>query len=239
MAGYRREPYGSRFLARAAGLLRRTAFGYSGAVISLAARLNRAFTWALLGVGMLCTYPAVAQDLLPGDSLAALPTFAMPQRDPSEESRWTGSYARMSTGFEVVSSKRYGGYAGPTIGFEGGRMWQSGELIYGLVGGFNYLDVIGGGATPRFAGLSYTQDFSGALQFKVGRLLTPDVLLYAKIGGEAVHDKLRFGATAFRPSFSRDDIAIRPDARVGVEWAVTDQLSVAVEAGVTRTRTGW
>jgi outer membrane immunogenic protein len=145
----------------------------------------------------------------------------------------------MSTGFEVVSSKRYGSYAGPTVGFEGGRMWQSGDLIYGVVGGFNYLDAIGGGATPRFAGLSYTPDFSGALQLKVGTLLTPDVLLYAKLGAVAEHDKLRFGATTFRPSFSRDDLAIRPDARVGVEWAVTDQLSVGVEAGVTRSGPGW
>ena len=188
---------------------------------------------------MLWADVATAQAALPVDGPAALPAFAWPQRAPSEESRWTGSYARMSTGFEVVSSKRYGSYAGPTVGFEGGRMWQSGDVVYGLVGGFNYLDVIGGGATPRFGRIAYTQDFSGALQFKVGTLLTPDVLLYAKLGGVAVHEKLRFGATSLSPSFSRDNIAIRPDARVGVEWAVTDQLSVAVEASTTGRGTGW
>jgi hypothetical protein len=138
----------------------------------------------------------------------------------------------MSTGFEVSLSKRFGSYAGPTVGFEGGRMWQEGRFVYGIVGGFDYLAAIGGGATPGFGGLAYSRDFSGALHVKVGALLTPDVLLYAKAGAFAAHQKLEFGATSSSLPFTRDDIAARPDARVGVEWAVTDRLSVSVEAGV-------
>ncbi len=67
---------------------------------------------------------------------------------------------------------------------------------------------------------------------KVGALLTPDVLLYTKVGASAVHEKLSFGATSSSLPFSREDIVVRPDARVGVEWAITDRLSVGIEAGV-------
>jgi opacity protein-like surface antigen len=168
----------------------------------------------------------------PFTGFTSLPSFAWPGAAGGQESRWAGSYARLSTGFEVSSSKRFGSYAGPTVGFEGGRMWQEGRLVYGVVGSFDYLAAIGGGPTPGFGGLAYSRDFSGALQVKVGTLLTPDVLLYAKAGAFAEHGKLQFGATSFSSPFTREDIAIRPDARVGVEWAVTDRLSVGVEAGV-------
>ena len=70
------------------------------------------------------------------------------------------------------------------------------------------------------------------MQVKAGAILTPDVLLYAKVGALATHEKLSFGATSSWLPFAREDIVVRPDARVGVEWAVTDRLSVAVEAGV-------
>ena len=174
---------------------------------------------------------AADQGVSPFTGFASVPTFAWtPPADG--ESRWAGSYARMSTGFEVSSSKHFGSYAGPAVGFDGGRMWQDGRLVYGVVGGFNYLAAVGGDATPGFGGVAYSRDFAGALQVKVGTLLTPDVLLYAKAGASVVHEKLRFGPTSVSQPFAREDIAIRPDARVGVEWAVTDRLSVAVEAGV-------
>jgi opacity protein-like surface antigen len=179
--------------------------------------------WANLGAAEVA--PALT-------GVTSLPSFAWPEPAGSEDSRWAGSYRRISTGFEVSSSKRFGSYAGPTVGFEGGRMWQDGRVIYGVVGGFGYLAAIGGGPTPGFGGIGYSRDFSGALQLKVGTLLTPDVLVYAKAGASAVHEKLHFGPTATSLPFARENIAIRPDARVGVEWAVTDRLSVGLEAGL-------
>lgn len=172
---------------------------------------------------------ASAQGLSAFHGFAALPSFAWPRAAGEDESRWAGSYARLSTGFEVGSSRRFGSYAGPTIGLEGGRMWQEGRFVYGVVGGFDYLAA--GGNTPGFGGLGYSRDFAGALQVKVGALLTPDVLVYAKAGAVAVHDEWRFGPTASSLPFSRHDLAVRPNASVGVEWAVTDRLTVAVEAG--------
>ena len=193
--------------------------------------LRRFAARLVLGGIVLAPDLAGAQGLsLPG--FTALPSFAWPQPAAGEDGRWAGSYARLSSGFEVSSSKRFGSTAGPTVGFEGGRMWQEGRLVYGVVGRFDYLAAIGGGPTPGFGGLAYSRDFSGALQVKVGTLLTPDVLLYAKAGALAEHGKLQFGATSFSSPFTREDIALRPDARVGVEWAVTDRLSVAIEAGV-------
>ena len=186
----------------------------------------------MLGGIVLWANLAAAQGVPPITGFASLPSFAWPQPAGAEESRWAGSFARLSSGFEVASSKRFGGYAGPTVGFEGGRMWQEGRFVYGVVGGFDYLAAIGGGATPGFGGLAYSRDFSGAVQVKAGALLTPDVLLYGKVGALAAHEKLSFGATASSLPFTREDLVVRPDARVGVEWAVTDRLSVAVEAGV-------
>src|SRR3954471_8367197 len=119
----------------------------------------------MLGGGLLGADVAVAQGV-PFAGFTSLPSFAWPQPAASQESRWAGSFARMSTGFEVSSSKRFGSYAGPTVGFEGGRMWQEGRLVYGVVGGFDCLAALGG-ATPGFGGLSYSRDFSGALHLKV------------------------------------------------------------------------
>lgn len=186
----------------------------------------------ITGGWALSANPAAAQGLPPFTGFAPLPSFAWARPAPEDEMRWSGSYARMSTGFEVASSKRFGGYAGPTVGFEGGRLWQEGRLVYGIAGGFDYLAAVGGAATPGFGRLAYARDFAGAVQVKVGALLTPDVLLYGKAGVSAVHETLRVGATSVSVPFAREDIVVRPDAGVGVEWAVTDRLSLAVEAGV-------
>lgn len=197
-------------------------------------RLLRQAAAAAFALGAPCLWaaPLSAQAYAPVLGLGSLPIFAWPRPAEGDQSRWAGSYARMSTGFEVVSSKHFGSYAGPTVGFEGGRMWQDGSLVYGISGGFDYLAVTSGGGTPAFGRLAFSRDFAGAMQVKVGTLVTPDVLVYTKVGLAAAHETLRFGATSVSPSFSRDDIAVRPDARVGVEWAVTDRLSVGIEAGV-------
>ena len=218
----------------AAGLSRPSAFGYRARMPSQAVSrlLRRLIACLALGGCVLRADLAAAQGIPSFTGFAQLPSFAWPQPEGGQESRWAGSYARMSTGFEAVSSKRLGSYAGPTVEFEGGRMWQEGRLVYGLVGGFDYLAAPGGGPDPRPGGLAYARDFAGALHVQVGTLLTSDVLLYAKAGAAAVHETLRVGATPLSLPVTREDIAIRPDARVGVEWAVTDRLSVAVEAGV-------
>ena len=187
---------------------------------------------ACLGLCLLPAFPAAAQAFLPLVGFAPLPSFAL---DPVEDAgRWTGSYAHLSTGYAVSTSRHFGSYSGPTLGFEGGRMWQEGPILYGISGGLDYLAGLDGNLTPGFGRLAYSRDFAGALEVKVGTLLTPDVLLYAKAGAGAVHDTLRVGPTPFSPPLTREDIAILPNARVGVEWAVTDRLSVAVEAGVVR-----
>ncbi|MDR7038155.1 opacity protein-like surface antigen [Methylobacterium sp. BE186] len=195
-------------------------------------RALRLFASGLLLAGcLLRADPAAAQGVPFVTGFGALPAFAWPPAAGSEENRWAGSYARLSTGFEVSSSKRFGRSAGPTIGFEGGRMWQEGRFVFGVAGGFDYLSALGG-VRPGLSGLAYTRDFAGALQVKVGTLLTPDVLLYARGGVLAVHGTLQDRARPVSRSFAREDIAVVPDAHVGVEWAVTDRLSVAVEAGV-------
>jgi outer membrane immunogenic protein len=176
---------------------------------------------------------ASAQTSLPF-GFAALPSFAWPGRDlATGQSRWEGQYARMSTGFEVSSSKRFGTVAGPTVGFEGGKLWREGNLVYGIAGGFDYLAPFGNSGTPAFNRMAYTRDFGGGLNAKVGTLVTEDVLLYAKAGLAAVHETIRFGPSAVSPGFSRDDIAVRPDAAVGIEWAVTDRLTLGLEVGTT------
>lgn len=167
---------------------------------------------------------------------ASLPSFAWPRAAEDGLTRWNGSYASISTGYEAVSSKRFAGYSGPTIGFEGGRLWQEGRFVYGISGGFDALIPAGGQANPGFGRLAYSRDIAGAVHAQVGALLTPEVLLYGKVGAWAVHETVRAGPTALSAPFSRDDIAVRPDARVGVEWALTDRLTLGVEAGVAGNR---
>ncbi|WP_233382162.1 outer membrane protein [Methylobacterium sp. C25] len=216
-------------LSRAAGSV------YLGRM-SLLRHPRRVTCWAACLAAGFCAgwaNPAAAQGYSPYIGFGALPSFAWPQPVAVDDSRWAGSYAAMSAGYQVSSSKHFGSYSGPTVGFEGGRMWQEGRFVYGIVGGFDYLSAVGGSLNPGFGRLAYSRDFAGALQMKFGALVTPDVLVYTKVGALAVHEQWRVGATSVSQPFTRDDIAIRPDARVGVEWAVTDRLSLAVEAGVT------
>jgi outer membrane immunogenic protein len=176
---------------------------------------------------------AQAQTLFPFTGFAALPSFAWPRPAATPDAdAWDGTYARMSTGFEVSSSRRFGTFAGPTVGFEGGKFWRDGPFIYGIVGAFDYVQPIGGYGSPRFGSALLTRDFAGAVQFKAGAFVADNVLVYTKVGGIAVNETLRVGATPFAMPFDRTEIAVRPDARVGVEWAVTERLTLGLEAGV-------
>ena len=187
---------------------------------------------AILGAPLMAAVPAGAQVFPFSVGFGPLPSFAWPRDAEEVPSRWAGSYARLSTGFEAVSSKRFGGYAGPTLGFEGGRLWQDGNLVYGFSGGIDALIPAAGGGIPGYNRLSYSRDVAAAFDAKVGTLLTPNVLLYGKVGAFAVHETLRVGPTASSLPFSQDQVALRPDARVGVEWAITDRTTLSLEAGV-------
>lgn len=178
----------------------------------------------------------MAQSVLPFAGFAPLPAFAWGTPRGDETGRWSGAYAAVSTGYAFSSSKLFGSYGGPTIGLEGGRTWQEGRFVYGIVGGVDLLVPGVGGSGLGTTGFGYSRDLAGAFQVQVGTLLTDNVLLYGKAGAWAVHERLRFGGTPTAPLYSREDIAVRPDARVGVEWAITDRLSVAVEAGVVGNR---
>lgn len=198
---------------------------------------SAAFRPLVVGLALLCGGgPAVAQFAPFSLGFGPLPSFAWPAPESEGLSRWEGSYARLSTGFEAVSSKRFGGYSGPTLGFEGGRFWQEGRFVYGISGGVDTLIQTAGSLDPGFGRLAYSRDLAGAVHAQVGALLTPNVLLYGKVGAWAVHETLRVGPTAVSQPFTRDDIAVRPDARVGVEWALTDRLTLGVEAGVVGNR---
>ena len=177
---------------------------------------------------------ALAQSALPFAGFAPLPAFAWSRPRGDEAGRWSGSYAAVSTGYAFSTSKASGSHGGPTLGLGGGRMWQDGRFVYGIVGGVGWLIPGSGSSTLGAGGFGYAGDLSGAVQVQVGTLLSDDVLLYGKAGAWAVHERLRFGGTPTAPLYDRDQIAVRPDARV--EWAITDRLSVAVEAGIVGNR---
>jgi opacity protein-like surface antigen len=188
---------------------------------------------AACGAALLASGGARAQALLPFTGFASVPSFAWsePTLQPGGV-KWEGNYARISSGFQVTSSKRFGSSAGPTFGLEAGTMKREGNFVYGVVGALEYAPAIGGYGTPGFGNASLTRDFAGAFQIKAGVLATPDVLLYTKVGMSAANETLRFGATNWSAPFSRSDIAVRPEARAGVEWAVTNNLTLGLEVGL-------
>lgn len=176
---------------------------------------------------------AQAQAFLPFTGFTTLPSFAWsePTLAPGGV-KWDGSYARISTGFQVSSSKHYGTSAGPTIGLEAGKMWRDGDFVYGIVGALEYMRPIGGYDTPSFGNVAYTRDIAGAFQLKAGVLAAENVLLYTKVGLAAANETWRFGASPFSAPFKQSDIAVRPEARAGIEWAVTNNLTLGLEVGV-------
>ncbi|MCO5092829.1 hypothetical protein [Bosea sp. (in: a-proteobacteria)] len=181
---------------------------------------------ALLGAGA----PARAQAVLPLSGFAPLPSFAWDE--PSLSPKWEGSYARISSGFHVSSGKHMRTSAGPTFGLEAGTMRREGNLVYGVAGALDYMPAVGGYGYPSFGTMAYTRDFAGAFKVKAGVLVTPDVLVYSTVGLSAANETWRFGATGFSSPFSRSSIAVRPEARAGVVWAVTDKITMGLEVGV-------
>ena len=188
--------------------------------------LSAATLAALLGAGA----SAQAQALLPLSGFAPLPSFAWDQ--PSLSPKWEGSYARISSGFQVTSGKHMRTSAGPTIGLEAGTMRREGNFIYGIAGAIDYMPAMGGYGYPSFGNAAYTRDLAGAFKVKAGVLVTADVLLYTTVGMSAANETWRFGATNFSSPFSRSSIAVRPEARAGVLWAVTDKITMGLEVGV-------
>ena len=187
----------------------------------------------MIAASPLAAGSATAQAMLwPSIGFGPLPSFAWPKPSGDAADRWTGSYARLSTGYAITQARHFGSVSGPTVGFEGGRLWREGQVLFGISGGFDSLVGLGGALTPGYGRVAYARDFAGALEVKVGTLLTPDVLVYAKTGAVAVHETLRVGPTRDTLAVNCQDIAVRPVAAVGVEWAVTDRLSLGVEAGV-------
>lgn len=182
---------------------------------------------------MIAASPAAAQAFLPLSGFGLLPSFAWSEPTLSPGGvKWEGSYARISSGFQVTSSKHFGTSAGPVIGLEAGKMWRDGDFVYGIAGVLEFSPAFGGYANPGFNRATYTRDIAGGFQLKAGVFATPDVLLYTTVGMAAANDTFRYGATPFSAPFSRSDIAVRPEARAGVEWAVTDKLTLGLEVGV-------
>lgn len=198
-----------------------------------AARMKLFPAGAALAASMIAASPAAAQAFLPLSGFGLLPSFAWSEPTLSPGGvKWEGSYARISSGFQVTSSKHFGTSAGPVIGLEAGKMWRDGDFVYGIAGALEFSPAFGGYTNPGFNRASYTRDIAGGFQLKAGVFATPDVLLYTTVGMTAANDTFRYGATPVSAPFSRSDIAVRPEARAGVEWAVTDKLTLGLEVGV-------
>ena len=197
--------------------------GYNTAMSAFHSRTSA----AVILLGLLTAVPAHAQAIP-----FTLPFFAMPNYELGTTSPFEGSYARVSTGFQVTSMKGFGSYSGPTFGVEAGKMWRNGQFVYGFVGAIDYMPAINGYPTANFGSAFYSRDFAGAAQFKAGILATPNVLLYTKLGVSALNETFHYGPTNFTAPFDKKAFNVRPDARVGAEWAVTDKLTIGVEAGV-------
>ena len=115
---------------------------------------------------------------------------------------------------------------------EAGKIWREVDFVYGIAGVLDFAPSFGGYNNPGFNQASYTRDIAGAFQLKAGVFATPDMLLYTTVGMSAANETFRYGATAFSTPFSRSDIAVRPEARAGVQWAVTDKVTLGLEVGV-------
>jgi outer membrane immunogenic protein len=197
------------------------------------ARMKLFSAGAAMAALMATSATAQAQAFLPLSGFGILPSFAWSEPTLSPGGvKWDGSYARISSGFQVSSSKRFGTSAGPVIGLEAGKMWRDGDFVYGIAGALEFSPALGGYANPGFNQASYTRDITGAFQLKAGVFATPDVLLYTSVGLAAANDTFRYGATLFSPPFSRSDIALRPEARAGIQWAVTNNVTLGLEVGV-------
>ncbi len=203
----------------------------SAVLLSLPRR--HAMTGPLLLAAFLLCGPAVqAQGLAPSD-FGSLPFFSGPAFNTSPLSpKWEGSYGRISTGFQTTRFGRGATVSGPTVGLEAGKMWREGNLVWGVAGAANYEPARGNFNFGPFGGQEFGRDFSGAARLKAGVLATDTLLFYSSVGVSAGRETWRSGPAWGGMPFSRSDIIVRPEARAGVEWAVTPNLTLGVEVGV-------
>lgn len=139
-----------------------------------ASRMTLFPTAAALAAAMIAASPAAAQAFLPLSGFGLLPSFAWSEPTLSPGGvKWEGSYARISSGFQVTSSKHFGTSAGPVIGLEAGKMWRDGDFVYGIAGVLEFSPAFGGYANPGFNRATYTRDIAGGFQLKAGVFATP------------------------------------------------------------------
>ncbi len=186
----------------------------------------------LLAAFLFCGPAVQAQSFAPS-SFGSLPFFSGPAFNTSPLSpKWEGSYGRISTGFQTTRFGRGATMSGPTVGLEAGKMWREGNLVWGVAGAANYEPARGNFAFGSLAGQEFGRDFSGAARLKAGVLATDTLLFYSSVGVSAGREAWRSGPAWGGTPFSRSDIAVRPEARAGVEWAVTPNLTLGLEVGV-------
>lgn len=160
-----------------------------------------------------------------------LPTFGLTPWgfwSKPDDDRWNGNYLRLSSGFSATSVRKGPTIAGPTIGLEAGKFWRDGSWVYGAVANFEAMPTMARMSSAAFPIL--TENFNGGAHLKSGYLVQPNVLVYGRVGVTAYNETWRLPTSLGGGKDSR--LVIRPDMRVGAQWAVTDNLSVTVEVGI-------
>ncbi len=159
---------------------------------------------------------------------------------------WTGCYigANVGGGFSRLDTTRVltGGIVdGANFGREddsgfigGGQAgcdFQTGPLVFGVQGQFDFGNVSGQHLVPDVAGLSETNNLRsvGTATGRVGYLFTPAFLVYGKVGAAFLNNRnqvlSRGGALLESASFTQPGIT----AGGGVEWMFAPNWSVFAE----------
>jgi len=190
----------------------------------------------------------LASVLMMGTALAADPILPAPVYDPIAEvaSDWTGFYIGASlggvwadanaTGEPFVSPETIDETAeGFAAGIYAGYNWQLSDMfVLGVEGEVSWNDIAFSADRPSGEWNYLTSDWSASVAARAGILVTPDVLLYGKLGYAWFNTDMAEGApegwgTNFLTGIEDGTIGAVV-AGAGIEVAVTETISLRAEA---------
>jgi outer membrane immunogenic protein len=209
--------------------------------------MRRILTWliniAIIGMAIVIVRPVFAADLP-----AKAPVYAPPPA-PAYTYTWTGFYVGLNGGagwgqdsstvtsvvgsstmfnLPIASQPTSGWLAGGTLGYN----WQTGPIVFGLEGDFDWTDINGSTACLGMFGCSSKQSWIGDVTGRVG-VVTPSLplLLFLK-GGWAWSDfSYGFGNSFFGTTIAASASSTRSGALLGtgVEYMFMSNWSAKVE----------
>ncbi|GAA2849584.1 outer membrane immunogenic protein [Aminobacter aminovorans] len=154
---------------------------------------------------------------------------------------WTGGYVGIQAGWQWGRDHTEEFIGGVATGFDedldsdgfiggvhAGYNWQSGQVVYGIEGDFEFAAVDGGYRLDNDNGTDFDMNWQASIRGRLGFVPMERLLVYGTVG--AAFANLEYTYVSAGTTFeSFDETKVGWTAGAGIEYAVTDNITTRLE----------